>query len=649
MEKHQSGERLPGELGPQEGRSSALPSIPLQAIVLRRATASTAASQHNPFTSPPVALSGLPPTHMNSDNPYPTTSAPQIQISESRGTGSSSSQSSPAIDDIDTRLSSSTLVAQRTHDVPGEVWIDPLEREGLPVHAPIFNAGNRGGAGNALRRRSTWARGSRDDGATSGERHIERLAEHQAAGVVRAHTRRGWGWLHQSPRKKATRSKGAHEGEKGKVDQDRMETDEKGKATKHTHHRRRHTHSETENDTDFTHGGLHRPERTRKGVPGGWFSPVMHLPHMHARGQQHNPEDHHHGHHHAPKLGNGVLSALLALYGHDHEHDDEGSASGTSTPGGQSHASSDAGSEAGILPKPDRPWLSDQHDNHDHTTSQGPRDVKDKHVGKFNLGRSLKGGSASSILAHLRNPSLPAAPATAALIAGAGTLTGVAAPQQSTLAPNLKKAGYNLVRYSVDEVPKIVERTPNVIPRGLRRARSTDSGIATTDNRAGEAKEREADMPDTPAATIVASPTADSEGLEEKLKGGHDHPVSTPGGRKGWTGRLRDLPLAMHLSPSHIRVLSSSHPGTEKGLHTPGGSGTATPGTASVGGTPVDEFGEKDYLDRKHVEKETRRIKEQERKERKEREKQREKEIRRKRRKAEVFVRHPFLSVPSAD
>ncbi|KAF8553122.1 DUF1212-domain-containing protein [Imleria badia] len=630
LEKHQSKERLPSESGTQERRSTALPSIPPQTVVPRRSGTSGPASQHNPFTSPPVVLSGLPRTHVHSDNPYPTTSAPQIQISESRGTGSSSmEQSSPTVDDIDVHLSSSTLVAQRTHDVPGEVWIDPLEREGLPVHAPIPNA---------LRRRSTWARGSRDEGAISGERHIERLAEYQAAGVVRAHTRRGWGWLHRSPNgKKASKSKGVHEGEKGKEDQSRRETDEKGKATKHNHHRRRHTHSDTENDTDFTDGEPHRPGRVRKGVPGSWLSPVMHLPHVHIHhGQQHHAEDHLRGHPHGPKFGNGVLSTLLALYGHDHEHDDEGSASGASTPGGGSRASSDAGSEEGILPKPDRPWLSDQHDNHDHSSSKGPKDVKDKRTGKFSLGRSLKGGSASSILAHLRTPSLP--PTTAALIAGASTLTGAAAPQQATLAPNLKKAGYNLMRYTVEEVPKVVERTPNVIHRGLRRARSTDTGIATTYHRAGEENEREADLPDTPGATIVASPTGDSEGPEDRPKGGHEHPVSTPGERKGWTGRLKDLPLVMHLSPGHLRVLSPSHPGTERGFNTPGESGTATPGTASMGGTPVDEFGEKDYFDLKHIEKETQRIKEQERKERKEREKQREKEIRRKRRKAEVYI-----------
>ena len=652
MEKHHSRERLPSESRPQEGRARALPSIPPQAVVPLRATAfaSTLASHHNPFTSPPVALSGLPPTHMNSDNPYPTTSAAQVQVSESRGTsGSSTEQSSPTIDDINVHLSASTLVAQRTHDVPGEVWIDPLEREGLPVHAPIPNARDRGEARNTLRRRSTWARGSRDGDATFGEKHVERLAEHQAAGVVRAHTRRGWGWLHRSRNgKKTTKSKGTHEGDRGKADQGHRRTDDKGKATKRTHHRRHHTHSDRENDTDFTDGELHRPGRVRKGVPGGWLEPVMHLPHMHThRGRHHYPEGHHRGHPDGPKLGHGVLSTLLALYGHDHEHDDEGSASGASSPGGRSRTSSETGSEEGILPKPERPWLSDQDDNRDHSTSKGQ---KDKHPGKFSLGRSLKGGSASSILAHLRTPSLPAAPTSAALIAGAGTLSGAAAPQQATLAPNLKKPGYYLARYSVEEVPKIVARTPNVVSSGLRRTRSTDSGISASNRHTSEEKESEAESPDTPGATIVGSPTPASGGLVDRPKAGHDYPVSTPGGRKGWTGRLKDLPLPMHFSPSHLRALSSSHPGTERGLHTPGESGTATPGTVSVGGTPVDEFGEKkDYFDLKHIEKETQRIKEQGRKERKERGRRKDKEIRRKRRKAEVYVRRPFSSVSPVD
>lgn len=537
---------------------------------------------------------------------------------------------------MNTHISASTLVAQRTHDVPGEVWIDPLEREGLPVHAPIPNARNRGESGGSLRRRSTWARGTRDGDVNLGEKHVERLAEHQAAGVVRAHTRRGWGWFHRSPNsKKATKSRGTQEGERGKVDQGHRGTDKKGKAKTHTHNRRRHNHSDTENDTDFTDREFHPPGRVRKGVPGSWLAPVMHT----HRGRQQHPEDHHRGHHDSPKLGNGVLSTLLALYGHAHEHDDEGSASGASTPGGRSRTSSDAGSEEDILPKPDRPWLSDQ-DNHDHSTSKGP---KDKHPGKVSLGRSLKGGSASSVLAHLRTPALPAAPTPAALIAGAGTLSGAAAPQQATLAPNLKRPGYNLVRYSMEEVPGIVARTPNVISRGLRRARSTDSGIATIDRHMGREKESGAESPDTPGATVVESPTTASEGLVDRPKASPDYPISTPGG-KGWTERLKDLPLPMHFPPSHLRALSPSF-AIKKGLYTSDESGSVTPRTASAVGTPVDEFGEKkDYFDLKHVEKETQRIKEQERIERKERKKQRGKEIRRKRRKAEVYVRHSFSS-----
>ncbi|KAH0835484.1 hypothetical protein J3R83DRAFT_9150 [Lanmaoa asiatica] len=625
LEKHQSEEHLQTEPGPRQEIASALPPIPSQAVIPLRTTTSVPASHHNPFTSPPVLLSGHHPTHINSDNPYPTTSTPRIQVSESRGTrGSSTQDNSPTIDDASPHLSAATLVAQRTHDVPGEVWIDPLEREGLPMHAPIPSARDRLEASNALRRRSTWARGSRDGVACFGEKHIERMAEHQAAGVVRAHTRRGWSWLHRSPNsKKAVQSKGMHNGEERKVDQGHRGADEKGKATKHTRRRRRHTHSDIENDTNFADGEFPRPGRMRKEVPGGWLAPVMHPPH----GRQKHPEDRHGDHPQGPKLGNGVLSALLALYGHDHEHDDEGSGSGASTPGGRSRTSSDAESEEGILPKPHRPWLPDQDDNHDHSTSKGQKDVKDK--GKFSLGRSLKEGSASSILAHLRSPSLPAASTTAALIAGAGTLTGAAAPQQATLAPNLKRPGYNLVRYSVEEVPKIVPRTRNVISRGLRRMRRTDSDSTATDRRVGEEKESEAESPDTPGGTIVASPTT---GTQQ----GHAYAVSTPGGRKGWTGRLKDLPLTMHLSPSHVRPLSPPLP--ERGLHTPGESGNATPKTVSAGATPVDEFGEKGYFGLEHIVRETQRIEERGREKWKEREKQREKVIRRKRRKAEVYI-----------
>lgn len=605
--------------------------MPPQAVISLRATTSAPAPHFYPLTNLPVSLSDQNPTHINSDNPYPTTSAPQIRASESQGTsGSSTQQSSPTIDDVGADPSSSTLVAQHTHDVPGEVWIDPLEREGLPLHVPIPDAGGRREVGNALRRRSTWARRS-DSDARFGEKHIERMAEHQAAGVVRAHTRRGWSWLHRSPNgKKAAKSKGTREGEKARG------TSEKGKGAEHAHRRRRHTRSDAENDTDFADGEFHRPGRMRKKVPGGWLAPVVRLPHMSHRGGQHS-EVHHRGQPHGPKLGNGMLSTLLALYGHDHEHDDGASTSGASTP--RSRTSSDAESEDNILSKPHRPWLPDQDNNHDHSTSKEQKGVKDKRPGNFSLGRSLKEGSASSILFHLRPPSLPAASTTAALIAGAGTLSGVAGPQQATLAPNLERSGYNLVRYSVEEVPRTVPRTPNIISRGLRRASSTDSDIAASEHNANREKESEAESLNTPGATIVVSPTTVSDGLVHKAK------VDTPGGRKGWTGRLKDIPLPMHFSPSHLRTFSS--PNAEKGFITPGESGTATPKTVSAKGTPVDEFGEKkDYFDLKHIESETRRIEEQERKERKERERRREKEKRRKRKKkAEVYVRHPFSPV----
>lgn len=610
---HQSKESLRIESEPRERNMNTAPSMPSKTVSPPHPTASYPASHRNPFTSPPVALSALPTIHLNSDNPYPSTSTPQIPASDSRGTSGSSTQSSPSVDDISMHPSASTLVAQRTRDVPGEAWIDPLEREGLPVRAPIPND-----TGDVLRRRSTWRRGGRDADAIHGEKHIARLAEHDAAGVVRTHTRRGWGRLHRLPdNKNATKSEGAHEGEKGK-------------ATEHTRHYRRHTHSDTKNGTDFTDGGFRGTGRKRKRVPGSWLAPVMHMTH---HNRQHQSRDHH-----GPNLGNGVLSALLALYSHDHEHDDEGSASGASTPDGQSRTSSDAGSEEDILPKPPRPWLPDQDGTYDPTSKTQK------------VGRSLKAGSASSILAHLRSPSLPAASTTAALIAGAGTLSGAAAPKQATLAPNLERPGFNLVRYSMEEVPMTSRRIPNAISRGFHRT-LTDSGVAT-DRHASVEKESETESPDTPAPTIVASPTAGSDSLVHGSKEGQVHPVSTPGGRRGWTSRLKDLPLSMHLSPAHLIGLSSSHPGTpkDKGLHTPGGSGTGTPKTASAGDTPVDEYGEKqEYFDLKHMEREAQRIKEQERKERKARVKRREKEIRRKRKKAEVYVCHLSSSALPVD
>ncbi|KIK99531.1 hypothetical protein PAXRUDRAFT_822693 [Paxillus rubicundulus Ve08.2h10] len=665
LERHRSRESLASNREREGGRGqSNLPAVPPRAAVPLRATASAPASQRSPFATSSLHSWEYHPTYVNMNDPHPNMTAPQTQASESyRTIDSSTQQSTPSSDDLGMPFSLSPVLAQRTHNVPGEVWIDPLEREGLPVEAtiPSVRTEGTGGSGFGPRRRSTWKQANDDSVVGAGERHTEQLAEHQAAGVVRAHTRRGWGWLHRSPKGKGkSKFKGTHRGEREGGDEDEgtnlqeKEGKGKGKETKHGRHVNHRPLSDTENDTDFTNSGFHglgpRPGRARKGVPFSWF--MHHDSQRTPDAHQDDPEGHPHVTGHSP-VGHGVLSTLLALYGHDHDHDDEGSVSGASTPGRQSGTSSDDESEEVTLHKPHRPWLHSYDDKeHKRSASEGPKvdggKVDTKESGRFSLGRTLRTGSASSLLSHLRTPSLPTTAASAALIAGAGALSGAAAPQQATLAPNLKRPGYNLVRYSMEDIPTVPPSTPKfpVVPRAPRRTRSTDFDFTrAVGGRVSEEKGDGVESPDTLAATTVVS---------SPIPGGPDRAFSrragdlasaptTPGGRKRWTGVLKELPLPPYLSSGHFKGFSFSLPGMpkEKGVGTPSESGSTTPKTASVGGTPLVELGEKDYFDAKSMEREAQRINEQhrrERKERKERQRNKEKEMRRKRKKAEVYI-----------
>ncbi|KAF9233444.1 hypothetical protein BU15DRAFT_53866 [Melanogaster broomeanus] len=239
--------------------------------------------------------------------------------------------------------------------------------------------------------------------------------QNQAAGVVRAHTRRGLGWLRHSSRAKAT-----HKGEKSKGDNE----EGKGKDIEYRneHQVHQHTSSDTENETDLA-----------------------------------DTEDH--------------------------------------------KSSASEGSKG----------------------DGAKEDIKESH--KSSLGRSLGSGSASSLLANLRAPFQPEKSSTAALIAGAGSLTGAAAPQQATLAPNLKRPGYGLVRYSMEDVPT-VSRNPPVVPRAPRRTRSTDFDFTRA---------------------VGGRP---DRGLL------NPHGATTPGGQKRWSGVLKDLP---HFSSGHFKGFSETH------------------------------------------------------------------------------------------
>ncbi|KAH7886562.1 hypothetical protein F5I97DRAFT_1926861 [Phlebopus sp. FC_14] len=660
LERHKSLRGSENDLGrPREGEanSSAPPSgIPIPLRIppsAPRASASVPDAQQNPFATPSLPTWNFPPGYANTNNPYARMTPPAMALTDSTYPPQTTIDSSPSTD-TGTPFSSSPLLAQRTHDVPGEVWIDPLEREGLPVESRIPDFDNTGEGGSRLNARRNSRRGSRDTGA--GERHVERLAAHQAAGVVRAHTRRGWGWLHRKARGK--KSQGPD-----KENEDHDEKTGKGKHTTHRH-RRHHHHatSDTDNDdTDFTDieidGARVRQHGARKGVPASWFIPMVRQSHLlhHA---DHDPERHAHGTPSGPRLGTGVLSTLLALYGHDHYHEEDGSISGASTPGRRSHASSDGESEHERgLEEPVRPWMRGKDDEgRKQTTSEGQKAKVPQETGT--VGRSSKSGSASasSLLGNLKSSSRPATPSTAALITGAGTLGGAAVPQQTALAPNLKRPGYGLVRYSMENVPTTTttgqeQGQPTTSKPALhtpRRTRSTDFDFtrAVGGRVSEEGEHTDVESPGTLAAHTPPSSPMSGHTDRPLLRTGRDEvatpesgPATPAGGRKRWSGVLKDLPLPISLSASHFKGFSLSLPGTPWERTS---SASVTPKTVSVGGTPIDEFGEKkDYFDMKLAEKENERIKERERrerKERKEREREREKEKRRKRKKAEVYI-----------
>ena len=485
---------------------------------------------------------------------------------------------------------------------------------------------------------------------------VEHLAAREAAGVVRAHTKR-WGMLRRRrhrPKSRAT------------AGQDMEKTDTFH--LKSSRARRESRDNDAEYESEASEFEQTYPNKGHKDKPKkSWWQfhtppSVVHPPQdtvpydLESRPPSHSSQ---------PKLGTGVLSALLALYGEDHDHDHRDSGTWSS------HASSDEGDLSG----PDQPWLE----------SQG------KGKKSMSIGRTLHSASASasSLLAAL--PSVPPAfippalkskekaPATtAALVAGAGTLAGAAVPKQTSLAPDLKR-GYGLVRYefednldtdrgaSENEPPPAPPPTAALFPEhtpgpwgpvadqadGMptpprlhlpRRTRSTDFDFT---NRVGGRVEEDHEGEVAASAgalghtggessdTLGATPTTAAGSPESDTDMGLLRPDMAPlhEGKKSkrWSGVLKDIPLPLH--GMHIKGFSLSMPGTPhrhpaSGASTPGGTQQSSSGLA----TPDEKMGG-DYFGSKWMEEQ----KERERKERKERER-REKEKRRKRKKAEVYV-----------
>ncbi|KAF7307719.1 hypothetical protein MKEN_01132000 [Mycena kentingensis (nom. inval.)] len=269
--------------------------------------------------------------------------------------------------------------------------------------------------------------------------------------------------------------------------------------------------------------------------------------------------------------GGGVLSALLTLY-----HDQE---------------TRSAVSTAAVEP-PERPWVtparskkptptaSTSHalQKDDPPMESPPRSPPQESASKDPIGRShhARTGSTTS-LAALKSV-LPSkrqsAGALGALIASTGNISGAAAPVSSQLAPNIKRPGYHLSRYSLeDEVPQVAPRPPKT-PNQEKAPRPLSLNLPpVTAN----------DFALPPPPPLRSSASVSSFG--------------TLASKRGWTEKLRD----MEAFPFSA--------GGRSGRSTP----VQTPSTAT------DEH--TDWLDEKWV-----------------RDQEKKKKDRRKRKKAEVYI-----------
>ncbi|THG96495.1 hypothetical protein EW026_g5356 [Hermanssonia centrifuga] len=237
-----------------------------------------------------------------------------------------------------------------------------------------------------------------------------------------------------------------------------------------------------------------------------------------------------------PRPGTGVLSALLSLY--DHERP---SMSGMSTPARSSFEMDDSRPtslyetmtkdsrssfpfESAISPTPSMAELKAP--NHPWT-------------------KTLAGGFGEKRPASARN----AGGVFGALIASTGNLSAAASPMSSTLAPEVKRPGYKLSRYSLEtSIPRLESAVHK--ERGLRRPQSmhfppseTLTTVVTTPSSSGTSPSASAIFPggSKPPDLVLST-------------GGLDTP-----GRQKWTGVLKDLPKR---GWSRIGTPTASTPGT---------------------------------------------------------------------------------------
>ncbi|KAG1761415.1 hypothetical protein EDD22DRAFT_824506 [Suillus occidentalis] len=290
--------------------------------------------------------------------------------------------------------SSTPFIPRRTRVLPGEVFIEPLESAGLPLSS----------------------RQASGDSEFPADGHVEHLAVREAAGVVRAHTKR-WGILGRRYRSKSQSRVPVVEpnSEKEKDADDEVEAE-----------KRHPTPQPPPPKKSWWH--FHTPPSV---------APTPHHPPPYARSPvPYDPESQSPVHDSQPKLGSGVLSAL----------------------------------------------------------EKAPSSM-------------------------------------AALITGAGTLSGAAAPTQLGLAPDLKmKRGQR-----TPTPPRLSLRIP-------RRSKSTDTDFTReVGGRVAEDHEAEGQV----ASEVAVQPQGESKS-------------------KRWKGVLKDLPIPHHLPGGHFKGFSERKERREK-------------------------------------------------------------------------------------
>lgn len=361
----------------------------------------------------------------------------------------------------------------------------------------------------------------------------------------------------------------------------------------------------TEEDTEQSRSSAPTQQPVNKTRKKSWFHSLIDRTVRTSDSDGHDPESHtnissgghSHGHH---RLGTGVLSALLTLYGNDNDQEnDDFQEKGHEMEGEQDKGSSHSDDEddEDELEKYDKPRDDKRHSDSKGKAKFACKDVAVPRPSRTSLGRTHKSGSVPSLVSHLPNSLLPPThshpPSTiAALVAEAGSFRCAAAPAAATLGPNLKR-GLGVVRYQVDAPNKDGAESMERLKDG--KGECSSDVIAT---------------PSSSESPGACSATSGQEGMVSS------HP--NPGGmgmKRNWAKSLRDLSGPMHpisadaeqvsaTAPAGWKYLSRSLPGTPHPLDKQGypatdGSGSATPSlganTPKILETP-DEYTKMDYF-----------------------------------------------------